>query len=223
MLLATSSASAAASWSTPRRTGCWTRAGRRWPGRSCPACSAGSTSRCGSCPGPPSCSLIAATPFPSLIQIPLDVLVERGPPGRAARVAGRAGGLGGGHPRPVPLGAAARRAEAGGAGWLARGSRRTAHLLRAQMRSQAQYRASFAIDVAGNVAFGVLDVVTRAGAVPREPDARRLHVRRGGPDVRARRARRSRWPTSPSATSSGCGSTCARACSTPCWCARSAR
>jgi len=34
------------------------------------------------------------------------------------------------------------------------------HLLRAQMRSQAQYRASFAIDVAGSVAFGVLDVVT---------------------------------------------------------------
>jgi ABC-2 type transport system permease protein len=28
------------------------------------------------------------------------------------------------------------------------------------MRSQAQYRASFAIDVAGSVAFGVLDVVT---------------------------------------------------------------
>ena len=35
-----------------------------------------------------------------------------------------------------------------------------AHLLRAQMRGQAQYRASFAIDVAGSVAFGVLDVVT---------------------------------------------------------------
>jgi ABC-2 type transport system permease protein len=35
-----------------------------------------------------------------------------------------------------------------------------AHLLRAQLRSQAQYRASFAIDVAGSVAFGVLDVVT---------------------------------------------------------------
>jgi ABC-2 type transport system permease protein len=34
------------------------------------------------------------------------------------------------------------------------------HLLRAQMRSQAQYRASFAIDVAGSVAFGILDVVT---------------------------------------------------------------
>ena len=28
------------------------------------------------------------------------------------------------------------------------------------MRSQAQYRASFAIDVAGSVAFGILDVVT---------------------------------------------------------------
>jgi ABC-2 type transport system permease protein len=35
-----------------------------------------------------------------------------------------------------------------------------AHLLRAQLESQAQYRASFAIDVAGSVAFGVLDLVT---------------------------------------------------------------
>ncbi len=34
------------------------------------------------------------------------------------------------------------------------------HLVRAQMRGQAQYRASFAIDLAGSVAFGVLDVVT---------------------------------------------------------------
>jgi ABC-2 type transport system permease protein len=32
--------------------------------------------------------------------------------------------------------------------------------VRAQIRSQAQYRASFAIDLAGSVAFGVLDVVT---------------------------------------------------------------
>jgi ABC-2 type transport system permease protein len=63
------------------------------------------------------------------------------------------------------------------------------HLLRAQMRSQAQYRASFAIDVAGSVAFGILDVVTVSGAVPREPDARRVHVRRGVPDDRARELR----------------------------------
>jgi ABC-2 type transport system permease protein len=35
-----------------------------------------------------------------------------------------------------------------------------AHLLSAQMRSQAQYRASFAIDLLGSVAFGILDVVT---------------------------------------------------------------
>lgn len=34
------------------------------------------------------------------------------------------------------------------------------HMLRAQVRSQAQYRASFAIDLAGSVAFGILDVVT---------------------------------------------------------------
>ena len=34
------------------------------------------------------------------------------------------------------------------------------HLLRAQIRGQAQYRASFAIDLAGSVAFGVLDLVT---------------------------------------------------------------
>jgi len=34
------------------------------------------------------------------------------------------------------------------------------HLVRAQIRSQAQYRTSFAIDLAGSVAFGVLDVVT---------------------------------------------------------------
>jgi ABC-2 type transport system permease protein len=33
-------------------------------------------------------------------------------------------------------------------------------LVRAQVRGQAQYRASFAIDLAGSVAFGVLDVVT---------------------------------------------------------------
>ena len=34
------------------------------------------------------------------------------------------------------------------------------HLLGAQVRSQAQYRASFAIDLVGSVAFGLLDVVT---------------------------------------------------------------
>ena len=34
------------------------------------------------------------------------------------------------------------------------------HLLRAQVRGQAQYRASFAIDLVGSVAFGILDVVT---------------------------------------------------------------
>ena len=34
------------------------------------------------------------------------------------------------------------------------------HLVRAQTRSQAQYRASFAIDIAGSVGFGVLDIVT---------------------------------------------------------------
>lgn len=34
------------------------------------------------------------------------------------------------------------------------------HLLRAQVRSQAQYRVSFAIDLGGSVAFGLLDVVT---------------------------------------------------------------
>lgn len=34
------------------------------------------------------------------------------------------------------------------------------HLLRAQVESQAQYRASFAIDVLSSVAFGILDVVT---------------------------------------------------------------
>jgi ABC-2 type transport system permease protein len=32
------------------------------------------------------------------------------------------------------------------------------HLVRAQVRSQAQYRASFAVDVVGSVAFGILDV-----------------------------------------------------------------
>ncbi len=35
-----------------------------------------------------------------------------------------------------------------------------AHLVRAQVRGQAQYRASFVIDIAGSVAFGVLDLVT---------------------------------------------------------------
>ena len=34
------------------------------------------------------------------------------------------------------------------------------HLVAAQVRGQAQYRASFAVDVAGSVMFGVLDVVT---------------------------------------------------------------
>src|SRR5207249_8941548 len=34
------------------------------------------------------------------------------------------------------------------------------HLLGAQVRSQAQYRASFAVDVAGSVLFGVLDIVS---------------------------------------------------------------
>jgi ABC-2 type transport system permease protein len=34
------------------------------------------------------------------------------------------------------------------------------HLLRAQVRGQAQYRTSFAIDLAGSVAFGALDLVT---------------------------------------------------------------
>lgn len=34
------------------------------------------------------------------------------------------------------------------------------HLLRAQLRSQAQYRLSFAVDLVGSVAFGLLDVVT---------------------------------------------------------------
>jgi ABC-2 type transport system permease protein len=34
------------------------------------------------------------------------------------------------------------------------------HLLGAQVRSQAQYRASLAIDVAGSVLFGVLDIVS---------------------------------------------------------------
>jgi ABC-2 type transport system permease protein len=34
------------------------------------------------------------------------------------------------------------------------------HLVAAQVRGQAQYRASFAIDVAGSVMFGVLDVVS---------------------------------------------------------------
>ena len=58
-----SSASAAASWSMPRRTGSWTRAGRRWPGRSCPPCSAGSTSRSGFCPAPWSCSSSPRRPF----------------------------------------------------------------------------------------------------------------------------------------------------------------
>jgi len=34
------------------------------------------------------------------------------------------------------------------------------HLLRAQLRSQAQYRLSFVVDLIGSVAFGILDVVT---------------------------------------------------------------
>ena len=34
------------------------------------------------------------------------------------------------------------------------------HLLAAQVRSQAQYRASLAIDAAGSVLFGVLDIVS---------------------------------------------------------------
>src|SRR5438093_12568169 len=34
------------------------------------------------------------------------------------------------------------------------------HLLGAQVRSQAQYRASFAVDVTGSVLFGVLDIVS---------------------------------------------------------------
>src|SRR5438876_1113735 len=34
------------------------------------------------------------------------------------------------------------------------------HLLGAQVRSQAQYRVSLAIDVAGSVLFGVLDIVS---------------------------------------------------------------
>jgi ABC-2 type transport system permease protein len=34
------------------------------------------------------------------------------------------------------------------------------HLLRAQARSQAQYRTSFAIEVTGSIAFGILDSVT---------------------------------------------------------------
>src|SRR5256885_15761807 len=34
------------------------------------------------------------------------------------------------------------------------------HLLEAQVRSQAQYRASLAVDVAGSVLFGVLDIVS---------------------------------------------------------------
>src|ERR1700716_2979925 len=34
------------------------------------------------------------------------------------------------------------------------------HLLQAQVRSQAQYRASLAVDVAGSVLFGVLDIVS---------------------------------------------------------------
>src|SRR5438046_4699696 len=34
------------------------------------------------------------------------------------------------------------------------------HLVEAQVRSQAQYRASLAVDVAGSVLFGVLDIVS---------------------------------------------------------------
>src|SRR2546428_453981 len=34
------------------------------------------------------------------------------------------------------------------------------HLLAAQVRSQAQYRASLAVDVVGSVLFGVLDIVS---------------------------------------------------------------
>jgi len=34
------------------------------------------------------------------------------------------------------------------------------HLVAAQVRSQAQYRASLAVDVAGSVLFGLLDIVS---------------------------------------------------------------
>ena len=49
--------------------------------------------------------LIVATPFPSVIQIPLDILVEHGYADDAAWAARRAGRLGRRAPRLVPLGA----------------------------------------------------------------------------------------------------------------------
>ena len=46
-------------------------------------------------------AIVIATPFPSVIQLPLDILVERGSALEQVGHAGRAGGLGGGHPGAV--------------------------------------------------------------------------------------------------------------------------
>ena len=86
--------------------------------------------------------------------------------GGAARAARRAGRLGRGHPRPVPLGAEARRAQAGDPGWLTRRSRPTAIWCGRRCgarrstarRSPSTWRAAWL--------FGVLDIVERRGAVP---------------------------------------------------------
>ena len=68
----------AATWSTSRRSGCWTSAARGSCGWSRPALAAGWPSRCRCCPTRSSPCCGCATPFPALMQAPLDVLVERG-------------------------------------------------------------------------------------------------------------------------------------------------
>ena len=127
-------------------------------------------------------ALWCATPFPSLLQTPLDVLVERDPPATqvglvALQAVWAVLVLG-----AVPAGAAPGRAPAGGAGWLSGGvvaqptgaADRVGRAgvpgaARAQARSQTAYRASFVMDLLGNVGATVFDVVTVAGDVPGDP------------------------------------------------------
>ena len=107
-------------------------------------------SRCGSCP----------TRWRSRSDgrhaVPVDHPDAAGRAGRARLAAGCSSGCsacrpaGRGAARAVPLGAAARRAQAGDPGWLDRDARRpTASWWAPRCASQAPYRASFAVDLVG--------------------------------------------------------------------------
>ena len=98
-----------------------------------------------------------ATPFPSMLQTPIDVLSGWALAGRRAGSGGQPARMARSARRPRPAGAVAGRASVGGPRWLTLHVYRT--ILGSRIRSQLAYRTSFWLNVVTSVAVGVVEFI----------------------------------------------------------------